>query len=100
MKQNEFTLKQMFSIVDGRLSTGMDDVYKILSIAAGETLMTTALPIVMTVIARKQPKWYIDALNDLDAIKVKIGNDFDAIMKHLDTVNNTYEVSALNDKTK
>ena len=85
----------MFSILDGRLSTGMDDVYAILNIAADESLTTIALPILMDKVAENKPKWYMDALTDLEAIKDKIGNDFETLMKHLDSVDTTYEVKAL-----
>ena len=95
MENTKFTLKQMFNIVDGRLCTGMYDVYAILNIAANENLTTMALPIVMDKVAESNPKWYLDALKDLEAIKDKIGNDFETLMKHLDTLPNTYEVTAL-----
>ena len=95
LENNTFTLKQMFSIVDGRLSTSMDDVYTILNIAADENLTTIALPIIMDRVSEIKPKWYTDALTDLEVIKDKIGDDFETLMKHLDTVQNTYEVKAL-----
>ena len=95
MENKKFTLKQMFSIVDGRLATKMDDVYSILNIAADESLTNIALPIVMKRVQEIKPKWYIKAFEDLEHIKGKIGNDFETLMKHLDTVKTTYEVRAL-----
>lgn len=40
----KFTTKQLFSLVDGRLSTKMEDVYDMLDTASGSNLMTHHLP--------------------------------------------------------
>ena len=95
MENKSFTLKQLFSVVDGRLSTKMEDVYEILNIVANESLTTIALPIVMNRLKEVKPKWYIKALEDLDCIKDEIGDDFETLMKHLDNVKTTYEVTSL-----
>lgn len=90
MKDNEFTLKQIFSIVDGRLSTCMDDVYKILNLASGRSLQTLELGHVADFLKDNQPRWYSSALIDLNLIKSYIGNDFDDLMKYLDDFEKTY----------
>jgi hypothetical protein len=92
MENKSFTLKQLFSVVDGRLSTKMEDVYEILNIVANESLTTIALPILMNRLEEVKPKWYI---KDLGCIKDEIGDDFETLMKHLDNVKTTYEVTSL-----
>lgn len=78
------SLKQMFSIVDGRLSTNMDDVYAILNKAIGMSLQTLELPSAVDYVREKNPFWYEQAKTILDKIKSQAGNDFDALMKHID----------------
>jgi hypothetical protein len=94
-KKTTFTLKQLFSIIDGRLSTSMDDVYTILNIATGQNLTTIALVGAMDEVALRKPKWYRDASVDLDMIKGDIGNNFETLMNHLDGVKNTYKIRKL-----
>ena len=96
-KKTKFTLKELFSIVDGRLSTEMDVVNNILIIVTNdEVIPPTGVSIVVDNIKRKQPKWYVEALQDLQPIKQLIGNNFEDLMKHLDTEKKTYTVTPLN----
>lgn len=92
----EFTLKQLFSVVDGRLSTKVYDVYDILNNATGENLMTHHLPTAMKYIAIKKPEWYQKAHSKIEEIKNKIGDDFDSLMNYLDeNCNEKYSVGKM-----
>ena len=90
-----FTLKQLFSIVDGRLSTKMEDVYSILNIVADYSLSTIGLTVVMEHLESVRPKWFIEAEKDLNKIKDINGNDFNKLMNVLDSENKTYIVSKI-----
>ena len=80
----EFTLKQLFSIVDGRLPTTMDDVYDILGTASGQDLMTHHLPVARDFFEKLNPKWFVDAKKDIDYAKKEAGNDFKVLMWYLE----------------
>ena len=80
-----YTVKQMFSVVDGRLSTSMDDVYDILNESMNTSLFTHMLPSAMQMLKQKNPAWYAKACDDIKAIKEKAGtNDFERLMDYMD----------------
>ena len=54
----KFTLLQLFSLVDGRLSTSMEDVYDMLNHIIDDNLMTHHLPVAMNYLEEKNPKWF------------------------------------------
>ena len=64
-------LKTAFSILDGRLSTDIDEVYEMLNFIFDEKFMTHQLPDAMNTLKEKNPKWFSDALFVLDGIKEK-----------------------------
>ena len=90
-----FTLKQLFSVVDGRLSTKMDDVYSILNIVSDNSLSTIGLTIVMENLEKVKPEWFIEAKKDLNKIKKEVGNDFNNLMDYLNSYQKTYLVSKM-----
>jgi hypothetical protein len=65
----KFTLLQLFNIVDGRLSTNMDDIYAILNHVTGENLFTHQLPFANNYLKSKRPIWYREVENKLEEIK-------------------------------
>ena len=81
----EVTLKQFFSIGDGRLSTGIGEVYKMLNYIFDEDFSTHQLPTAMTRLKELNPKWFENAVSVIDEIKaMEDTNDFEAIMKVID----------------
>lgn len=56
----KFTLKQLFAIVDGRLSTTMDDIYDVLNHVTDTSLMTHHLSVASNYLKEKNPKWFQD----------------------------------------
>jgi|ERR1051325_1267011 predicted GH43/DUF377 family glycosyl hydrolase len=70
-----FTLLQLFSIVDGRLSTTMDDVYDILNTAFDTQFMTHHLPTAMDYLKLHKPDWFLKAEFKLFEIRSEIGTD-------------------------
>ena len=80
----EFTIKQLFSVIDGRLSTEMEDVYNILNQATGDKLMTHQIPTAMKFLAEINPKWFEKASIVIDEIKKIVGDDFNELMVYID----------------
>ena len=81
----EVTLKQFFSIGDGRLSTEIGDVYQMLNYIFSENFYTHQLPTAMRKLIELNPKWFADAVNVIDEIKsIEDTNDFDKLMKDID----------------
>jgi hypothetical protein len=54
----QFTATQLFSLVDGRLSTSMDDVYNMLNHIHGGNLFTHQLPTAMDGLRKRNPQWF------------------------------------------
>ena len=77
----QFTLLQLFSLVDGRLSVPMDDVYDMLNHICDSNLMTHHLPTAFDYLKEKNPKWFQEQETRLTMIGRTfytpiIGNDF------------------------
>ncbi len=90
------TLLELFSIVDGRLSTKMDDVYRILAHLTGYALFTHQLPSAMDIVKENKPQWFFEAEKEINGIKAKIGNDFKALVEFIKENQNTiYEIEPL-----
>ena len=97
----KFTAKQLFSIIDGRLSTSMDDVYTILNEAIGRSLHTLELTHAMDEVKAKNPPWFAQAQKDLEKIKEEVGDDFPTLMEYFDTNPEVYyEIYNVNDLKK
>lgn len=97
----QFNLLQLFSLVDGRLSTTMDDVYSMLNhICDEESLMTHHLPVAMNYIKEKNPKWFRVIDQRLTTIKARCqSNTFETVIGYIkDNVNDTYDIPQLKDE--
>ena len=82
----QYTLKQLFSLVDGRLSTTMNDVCEILNHVCDCDLMTHHLPVAMDYIIEKDPLWYKLVNGLLLSIEGEIKtNDFLVFMEKIDS---------------
>lgn len=87
------TLKKAFSILDGRLSTKMEDVYEMLNYIFDENFTTLALPIAMSKLTEINPKWFKDAVSVIDEIKdIEGTNDFVQLMKAIDLGYSSFEI--------
>jgi len=77
----QFSSLQLFSLVDGRLSTNIDDVYDMLDHICDEPgLMTHHLPVAMKYLKEKNPKWFQEYKARLDILKTEYGNDFSVLI--------------------
>ena len=78
----EYTVKQLFNIVDGRLSTTMNDVYDILNYLTGQQLMTHHLPIASRYVRSKAPNWYLQVAEDIQKARNEVGDKFQDLIQH------------------
>ena len=101
MKTKEFTLLQLFPIVDGRLADSMNDVYDVLGFLCGdESISTIGLTMVADRLDSLEPKpqWWYDAKADIDTIidNLKENYDFDDIITDVRKIKTKYELEPLN----
>jgi len=66
--KKQFTLLQLFSVLDERLSTTIDDVYDILNHICDEDLMTHHLPVALKYLKLKNPSWFQEQKKKLETI--------------------------------
>ncbi|TDX83971.1 hypothetical protein [Epilithonimonas xixisoli] len=86
------TLKKAFSIIDGRLSTEIGDVYEMLNYIFDDNFMTHQLPTAMNRLKELNPNWFsgmVDVLNDVK--KTNNTNDFGELIKIIDKSFPAYE---------
>lgn len=96
----KFNLLQLFSLVDRRLSTTMDDVYSMLNHICDTDLMTHHLPVAMNYIKEKNPKWFKEIDQKLTTIKAKCqSNTFETVIGYIkDNANDVYDIPQLKDE--
>jgi len=95
----KFSLLQLFSIVDGRLSTDIGDVYDMLNHICDDNLMTHHLPTAISYLQKKNPKWFQELSNRLDIVKkMDREGDFELILSHLKKSNEIFDIPQLKDE--
>lgn len=84
-----FTTLQLFSIVDGRLSTNIDDVYDMLNHIMNDNLMTHHLPTALKYLKLKSPAWFQKEIERLEMIRAKlVTNEFHSLVGAITTTFN------------
>lgn len=87
------TLKQAFNILDGRLSTEIDDVYKMLNFIFDANLMTHQLPDAMRKLEEINPVWFSDGVSFLGSIKKEYNTDnFQQLMNIIENKYKSVEI--------
>ena len=82
----EVTLKEAFSILDGRLSTEMGKVHEMINYVSDANLFTHQLPEAMIRLKEKSPLWFKQGVDVIQDIKEKYGtDDFTELMKIIDS---------------
>jgi hypothetical protein len=81
MKTKKFTLLQLFSVVDGRLSTNIDDVYDILNHVFNTSVWTHQIPAYMNKLKAARPLWFAVIESELDSLKRVYKDDFNTLMR-------------------
>ena len=79
------SLKQLFSIVDGRLSTSISDIQSIFGVYYGRSVFTHELPELIDDVKSAKPDWYMQAKWIIEYAKWrKHTDDFVKLMDMLD----------------
>lgn len=87
------SLKKAFSLLDGRLSTEIGDVYEMLNYIFDENFMTHQLPTAMRKLQEVNPKWFSDAVSIINDIKgTNQTDDFVELMNLIDNGFPTFEI--------
>lgn len=94
----QFTLLQLFSLVDGRLSTSMDDVYTMLNHICDDNLMTHHLPVAMDYIKEKNPAWFSVVKNTYNTLGCNKETDFKECVSLITENNETINIPQLKDE--
>lgn len=81
-----FSLKQLFSIVDGRLSASISDIQSVFGVYCGRSVLTHEIPELIDEVKSAKPDWYMQAKGLIDYIKWRNYTDnFGKLMAILDT---------------
>ena len=87
------SLKKAFSLLDGRLSTEIGDVYEMLNYIFDENFMTHQLPTAMRKLQEVNPKWFADGVSVIDEIKaIENTDDFAHLMRVIDFGYSSFEI--------
>lgn len=87
------SLKKAFSLLDGRLSTEVGDVYEMLNFIYSDNFMTHQLPTAMRKLKELNPTWFSQGVILLDDIKTGNGtNNFKELMDLIDRKFPTLEI--------
>jgi len=87
------SLKKAFSILDGRLSTEIGDVYEMLNYIFDANFFTHQLPSAMRTLQEKNPEWFQNGVNIINDIKrTNNTNDFTQLMELIDNGFPTYQI--------
>lgn len=94
----QFNLLQLFSLVDGRLSTEIDDVYSMLNHICDGDLMTHHLPVAMKYIKEKNPNWFYTLKNTYNKLGCNKETDFEVCIEIIKANNETINIPQLKDE--
>lgn len=83
-----FPLKQLFSIVDGRLSTSISDIQSIFGVYCGRIVFTHELPELIDEVKSAKPDWYMQAKGLVGYIKWR--NHTDDFVQLMDILDNDF----------
>jgi hypothetical protein len=78
------SLEKAFSILDGRLSTNMEDVCQMLNYVYNTSLFTHQLPTAMRKLKETNPTWFANGVTLLEEIRSIVGtNDFEPLINYI-----------------
>lgn len=72
---------QLFNVVDGRLSTNIDDVYDILNHVFNTSVWTHEIPAYIDRLKAARPLWFAVIEGELDSLKRVYKDDFKTLMR-------------------
>ena len=87
------SLKKAFSLLDGRLSTEIDDVYEMLNYIFDENFFSHQLLTAMRKLKEVNPEWFAVGVSVIEEIKaIENTNDFQQLMKAIDSGYSNFEI--------
>lgn len=87
------SLIKAFSILDGRLSTEIGDVYEMLNFIFSENIYTHQIPTAMRKLKELNPDWFSDGVDAIESIKQNYNtNDFQELMEIINKEFYAYEI--------
>lgn len=87
------SLKKAFNLLDGRLSTKMEDVYEMLNFIFSANFMTHELSIAFDKLIELNPIWFSEGVYTLSQIKEEYNtNDYAELMKIIDEHYSSFEI--------
>lgn len=87
-KSEFFTLKQLFGIVDGRLSTSISDIQSVFGVYCGRSVFMHELPELIDEVESAKPDWYMQAR--LLVEYAKWINNTDSFMRLMDILDKDF----------
>lgn len=96
--RKEFTTLQLFTLIDGRLSTTIDDVYNTLNHICDTQLMTHHLPVAMSYLRSKNPSWFSDLKNKFNNIGITSDTNFQKALHICESINSKHNIPQLKDE--
>lgn len=96
--KKKFSLLQLFSLVDGRLSTEIGDVYIMLNHICDVNLYTHHLPIALNYLKEKNPIWFNIVQNTYDTLGCTRDVDFNKCVDILNNNNENINIPQLKDE--
>jgi len=87
------SLKKAFSIIDGRLTTNMDDVVDMMNYIFDEDFCTHQLPTATATLQLISPEWYKNGIDLINNIKHTNKTDnFEELMEIIDNNFSTHQI--------
>jgi len=87
------SLEKAFSILDGRISTRIEDVYEMLNYIFDTKLYTHQLLDAMSVLIKSNPLWFSSGVALLEEVRSDCGtNEFEPLLKYIQENCMDYEV--------
>lgn len=96
--KKSFSLLQLFSLTDGRMSTSMDDIYDMLNHICDTELFTHHLPVAFKYLESKNPQWFQDAKTKNSEMGIDENTPFEVVLAKFKTFNPIIEVPQLKDE--
>lgn len=100
MTTKRFTLLQLYSVVDGRLSTSFEEFHPVISHIVGKNIYVHEVPAALLKIKMANPYWYRTLKKEIDTINLMSDNDIHKAIKTIKEYycNLDFDIPQLEDK--
>lgn len=95
----QFTLLQLFNVVDGRITTSIEDVYDVIHhVFDDKHIPTTGLGLMNDSLHRKNPQWLQECKKRINEMGIKKDTPIGVILAKIKVDNPTYNIPQLKDE--